>query len=93
MWRKARSGPRVCDRWPPNQQAALNGAYAKIDRDHEGRQHHHPGKHARDVEHAFGLLDQVAQARRRYSPTTAPTTANPTDVCRDENIQDSADGQ
>src|ERR1035441_10694512 len=28
-----------------------------------------------------------------YSPTTAPTTAKPTEVCSEENIQDSADGQ
>jgi len=53
------------------------------------------GEHAGDVEHAFGLLDQIAEppADPRYSPTTAPTTAKPTEVCSEENIHDSADGQ
>jgi hypothetical protein len=29
----------------------------------------------------------------KYSPTTAPMMAKPTDVCSEENIHDSADGQ
>ena len=32
-------------------------------------------------------------AEPRYSPTTAPTTAKPTEVCSEENIHDSAEGQ
>ena len=36
---------------------------ASID-DDEGRQHEHAGEHAGDVEHAFGLLDQIAEPGR-----------------------------
>ena len=49
---------------PPHQQAPLDNRHQRIDRDHERRQHEHTGEHAGDVEHAFGLLDEVAEARR-----------------------------
>ena len=45
-----------------------------------------PGMFARAI-----LLSPAAEPR--YSPTTAPTRAKPTDVCSEENIQVSADGQ
>src|SRR5260370_1166060 len=49
----------------PDQQAVLDLGHQQIDRHHEHRQHDHAGKHAGDIEHAFGLLDQIAKPCRR----------------------------
>ena len=55
-----RSGTAVANDRPPHQQAFLDHRDDHIDGDHEGREHEHAGEYAGDVEHAFGLLDQVA---------------------------------
>ena len=36
-----------------------------VDQDHEGGEHEHAGEHAGHVEHAFGLLDDVAETGGR----------------------------
>src|SRR5215831_6301299 len=51
-----RSGDRA-----PDQQALLDHADKRVDQDHETGEHEHAGKHAGDVKHAFGLLDEVAK--------------------------------
>src|SRR5258706_13625625 len=45
---------------PPDQKASFHHGYSDVDQDDENRQHEHPRKNAGDVEHAFGLLDQIA---------------------------------
>ena len=81
--------------WAPDKEAALGEGDEPVDGEHEHGEDHHAGEHARGVEVALGLLDQVTEAGggAQDSPTTAPITAKPTEVCRDENTQDSADGQ
>ena len=50
---------------PPDQQPVLDQRDEPVDRDHEGGEHEHAGEHAGDVEHALGLLDQIAEPGRR----------------------------
>jgi len=57
--------PRLARVGTPDQKTPFDHADKDIDQDDEGRQHEHAGKDAGDVEHAFGLLDQVAQPGRR----------------------------
>src|SRR4029077_15429916 len=45
--------------------ASVRQGDQKVDTDYESGKDQHPGEHARHVEHGFGLLDNVAQARRR----------------------------
>src|SRR5438067_1375736 len=45
--------------------ADLDTRNEHVDRDYEHREHQHAGEHACDVEHALGLLDDVAEPRRR----------------------------
>ena len=80
--------------------AATPGAASRrgdrgVDHDHEHREHEHAGEHAGDVEHAFGLLDSSRARRpsRDIRRPRRPPRAKPTEVCSEENIQVSADGQ
>ena len=58
--------PRAAPRPPPAARpaAAFRPGDHRVDHDDEGRQHEHAGEHAGDVEHAFRLLDQIAEPRR-----------------------------
>jgi hypothetical protein len=47
---------------PPQQKAPFHHGHGSIDREHEGCQDEHAGKHARHVKYAFGLLDQITEA-------------------------------
>ena len=54
-----------CGDRAPDQQPLLDRRDRHVDHDDEHREHEHAGEHARDVEHALGLLDDVAEARGR----------------------------
>src|SRR6185312_16094617 len=84
-------GPLVADWGPPHQQAFFDHADDDVDHDDKGRQHEHAGEHAGDVEHAFSLLDQVAEAGRgaEIFAHHRAHDGKPTEVCSEENIQDS----
>ena len=47
--------------WPPRQEALLYPAHRGVDDQHEHREDEHAGEHAGDVEHAFRLLDEIAE--------------------------------
>src|SRR5574337_209553 len=49
----------------PLQQPAFDRADRGVEREREHRQHDDPGHHGVDVEHALGLMDQVAHAAGR----------------------------
>ena len=61
----------------------------EVEQQREHRQHEDTGDHCVDVEYAFGLQDQVADAFRR-AEVFADDGA---DVCRLENTHDVADGR
>src|SRR5207302_4980649 len=52
-------------RRPPDQEPALDQRDEKVDADHKRGEYEHAGEHAGDVEHAFGLLDDVAESSSR----------------------------
>src|SRR5688500_1130905 len=49
----------------PHHEAPLYDRHDAVERQRECRQHQDTGEHGVDVEHAFGLQDQVADAFRR----------------------------
>ena len=86
---------RLALRRPPEQQSVFGQRDQDVQHQRERRQHEDAREHGVDVERALGLEDQIADARAepRYSPTTAPTKAMPTDVCRLENTHAIAEGR
>src|SRR6184192_4797552 len=50
---------------PPDQEPPLDQRDDKVDADHKRGEYEHAGEHAGDVEHAFGLLDDVAESGSR----------------------------
>src|SRR5215471_12663763 len=52
---------RFCRDRLPDQQTPFGQRDQKVDTDHEGSEHEHAREHARHIEHAFRLLDEVAE--------------------------------
>ena len=49
----------------PDQQTVFDRCHCPVDGDDKEREHDHAGKNACHVEHAFGLVDEIAEARGR----------------------------